>query len=400
MVSKKLKLHQKITAPLSHVFYSFNNKSGWMDWFAYKAYGHAKTKAVLRPSNLPEGNFAFYFTDEELDERIAFDFIDLDIKHISQVEVSFEEEGGIVTVFLEHSGLLEEKYEEIKQIWENGLVNLKIVIEEGKDPRTWDRAYMGFTMKEWLTREIAREKNLPVEYGIPLDSVFSGGGAEKAGLQKGDIIVKIAGKEMYDEKTFKNLWESLRPGDIVSLSYFRGNTLHDVEVQLSGYPLPEPPPTAHDFAEQIERFQRSAHKRISRILEDYNDAQISFRPGPNEWSARETLGHLIAYESDLQTWVSTMVTSCEEFPCSASRSPRIKSLLSLFPTVESLLTELADRQKETTALLLEIPAEFEKRKGSFFRLTSDMNWTVRRHYKHHIAQIKESLEKAGNVRVS
>jgi hypothetical protein len=400
MAAKKLNLTQQIETTLSYAFYSFNNKSGWMEWFTYKAYGYAKKNAVMRPYQEVEGNFAFYFTTEEANQRIAFDFIDLETKHTSQVEVSFEEESGRVTISLEHRGIPEEQFENYKKLWEKGLANLKTVIEEGKDPRMWDRPYLGITMKKWLTPEIAREKNLPVEYGLHLDSVFSGSGSEKAGLQKGDIIVNIAGTEMVDHKVFMILWETLKPGDVVSLSYYRGTDRYDVEVELSGYPLPEPPSTAHDFAEQIERFQRGALKRIEQILEEYNEAQAAFRPGANEWSAQETLAHLIAYESDIQTWVSTMVTGCEEFPCSASHAPRIKSLLSLYPTVEELLEELGRRQKETAALLLEIPAEYVNRKGSFYRLATDLNFEVRKHYKGHIAQIRESLEKAEDVRVN
>ena len=400
MASKTLNLTKQIETTLAYAFYSFNNKSGWMEWFTYKAYGYAKKNAVLRPYQEAEGNFAFYFTAEDQDERIAFDFIDLDAKHTSQVEVSFEEEGAMVTVFLEHSGIPENKFEKIKKLWEKGLANLKTVIEEGKDPRMWDRPYLGFTMKGWVTPELAREKKLPVEYGIHLDSVLSGGGADKAGLQKEDIIISIGGKEILDHKGFMSLKESLKPGDVVSLSYYRGDQKHAVEVELSGYPLPAPPATAHDLSEQIERFQRGALKRITQIVEEYLETQIAYRSGPNEWNAQEALSHLIAYENDIQIWISSMVTGCEEFPCSASHAPRIKSILALYPTAGDLLAELARRQKETAALLLEIPAEYVNRKGSFFRLAADLNFEVRKHYKGHISQIKELLEKAENVRAN
>jgi hypothetical protein len=397
---KKLNLTQQIETTLAYAFYSFNSKSGWMEWFTYKAYGYAKKNAVMRPYQEAEGNFAFYFTEEEANQRIAFDFIDLEAKHTSQVEVSFEEEGGMVTVSLEHSGIPEEQFENIKKLWEKGLANLKTVIEKGKDPRMWDRPYLGITVKKWLSQEVAPEQSLPVDYGMRLDNVFSGGGADKAGLKEDDIVISMAGRKMLDHKVLMTLKEELKVGDVVSLSYYRGTERHDVEIRLSGYPLPEPPPTAHDLAEQIERFQRGALKRITQVVENYNEAQIAFRPGPNEWSAQETLAHLIAYESDLQIWVSTMVSGCEEFPCSASHAPRLKSLLSLYPAVEDLLAELGRRQKETSALLLEIPAEYVNRKGSFYRLASDLNYVVRKHYKGHIAQIKESLEKAENVRAN
>ena len=89
---------------------------------------------------------------------------------------------------------------------------------------------------------------------------------------------------------------------------------------------------------------------------------------------------------------------CEEYPCSSSNQLLIKGLLAVYPTVDELLEELIRRQKQTVALLLELPAEFVSRKGSFSRMADSMNLTFTRHYKDHIDQIVETLEQTENVR--
>lgn len=400
MAAEKLSFTRQIEAPLAYIFYMFNNKSGWMEWFSHKAYGYAKKKGMLRVHYEPEGDFAFHFTAEKNEESIAFDLFDLESSKRSQVGVSFEEDDGQVTVSLEHGGIPTNRVDFFKEIWETSLDNLKSVAETGKDLRLWNRPFLGVTVKEWLNPEMAAEQGLPVDYGMLLDSVLSGRGAEKAGLQKEDIIISLAGTDLREYKHFLDLIKTFTAGDVVALSFYRGEERHDIEIALSSYPVSEPPATAHDYADKIEKFHKNTIKNLSRLLEDINEAQADFRPGPGEWSVKETIGDLIAFERDAHIWVATLVAGCEEYPCSSSHALRIKALLSLYPTVEDLTAELVHRQRETVGILRELPAEFVNRKGSFVRLANGLNLDYSKHYKERLDKIKESLEKAENVRVS
>jgi hypothetical protein len=400
LTTQKLNLTQQIEASLSYVFYMFNNKSGWREWFTHKSYGYAKKNGMLRVYHEPEGDYLFHFTAEVPEQRIAFDFTDLETKQVSQVEVSFEEDGGIVTISLEHSGFPADRLEYFKALWAKGLENLKSMAETGKDLRLWGRPFLGVTVQDWVTPEFAQEHDLPVEYGMQLHSVLSGYGAEAAGLQKDDILLTLNGTELHDYKIFLDFLATVKAGAVVELTYYRGEEKHQVEIELSSYPVSELPAAAHDYAEKIEKFQASVRQKIESLFEEYNDAQVEFRPGPGEWSAKEILGHLISYESDAHIWMSTLVGGCEEYPCSAAHAVRIKSLLTLFPTVDELMEELARRQKETVTILLELPAEFVNRRGSFARLIAGMSIDYSKHYKEHLHQIQEGLEKAENLRVN
>jgi hypothetical protein len=395
-----IKLTQQIEAPLSYVFYLFNNKSGWMEWFAQKAYGYAKKKSMLRIYFEPEGNFAFFFTAEAPEEHIAFDFMDLDTKHISQVEVSFEAEDDLVTVSLEHREIPDDRKDFFKRIWDDSLDNLKSMAETGKDLRLWNRPFLGVNVQDWVTPEIAEEQNLPVDFGMQLNSIISGWGAEKASLAEGDIIVNLAGSEIRSYKVFLDLIGTFKAGDTVDLSYYRGDELNEGEITLSAYPVSEPPATAHDYADKIAKFHTNVLKKLNTLLEDSNAAQVEFRPGPGEKSAKDMIGDMIAFESDAHAWISTLVAGCEEYLCPSSHKIRIKGLLSLYPEVDDLVDALVRRQRETVAILRELPGEFVNRRGSFARLAAGLNFDYSKYYKHRLQEIKENLEKAENVRVS
>ena len=82
------------------------------------------------------------------------------------------------------------------------------------------RALLGITILD-VNAEIAKEKDLPVLTGVIIDRVNDGGAADDAGLESGDVIVKINGVEI---KNVSNLQEQVainRPGDKVFVTYIR-----------------------------------------------------------------------------------------------------------------------------------------------------------------------------------
>ena len=398
MTTKKLNFTQQVTAPLSYVYYLFNNKSGWSEWFAVKAYGYVKQSLVMHAYHETEGDFLLHFTAVKPEEQIQFDLTEMKTKQTSQVEVTFSEEGGMVTVALKHSGLPAERTDFYENLWGKGLENLKSMAEEGIDLRTWERPFLGVTVESWIDSEMAEEKSLAVDYGMLLSSVIEGRGAETAGLQQGDIIVQMDGVELHDFSQFLEVMTGKKAGDEVDLGFFREDEKQEVTLTLSSYPAAEAPATAHDYAEKIDKFYRTVRKTLKSLIEEYSEAQFEIRPGPGEWSAKETIAHLISSETDIQVWISTVVAGCEEYACSSSHAVRIKGLTAQYATAGQLLEVLSQRQNETVSLIAELPAEFVSRKGSIARLANHLNLDLSRHYKENLPKIKESLGQAENVR--
>ncbi len=75
-------------------------------------------------------------------------------------------------------------------------------------------------------------------------------------------------------------------------------------------------------------------------------------------------------------------------------------ITSMYPTMKALLKKLAETQKELVAMVREIPAEVAGRKTSMIRLAFAYSFDISLHYRDHLAQLKETLEMAADVRPS
>jgi len=82
------------------------------------------------------------------------------------------------------------------------------------------RALLGITIQD-VTAEIAEENDLTVLFGVLISGVNEESAADDAGIEKGDVIIKINNIEI---KNVSNLQEQVainRPGDIIEVTYIR-----------------------------------------------------------------------------------------------------------------------------------------------------------------------------------
>ena len=68
--------------------------------------------------------------------------------------------------------------------------------------------------------------------GVMVDSVEAGGAADRAGLQKGDLILKIDGADIIGPNTLREEVRNRKPGSTVLLDLLRNNLPQRVEVKL------------------------------------------------------------------------------------------------------------------------------------------------------------------------
>jgi len=92
------------------------------------------------------------------------------------------------------------------------------------------RPFIGISGRE-ITQAIARQYNLPV--GIYILEVTSGSGAAKAGIQKGDILVSIAGKEIHTMKEIDNIKKNYKAGDTVKVTVIRNGEKRTLSLTFS-----------------------------------------------------------------------------------------------------------------------------------------------------------------------
>lgn len=83
------------------------------------------------------------------------------------------------------------------------------------------RPYLGIRWQA-LTPNLARRYGLGAEWGAYVTEVTPGSPAEEAGLQVGDIIIKIDDKEISETGSFVNALFAQQPGEAVAVEVVRG----------------------------------------------------------------------------------------------------------------------------------------------------------------------------------
>ena len=100
---------------------------------------------------------------------------------------------------------------------------------------TVEYAWLG-VVGQTVDSDVARQQNLPTDKGALITEIVSGAPAEKAGLQKGDIITAIDGQAMNRMEDVSAYLTQRHPGDKVKVTYTRGSDSRDVEIELAKRP--------------------------------------------------------------------------------------------------------------------------------------------------------------------
>lgn len=93
------------------------------------------------------------------------------------------------------------------------------------------RPMIGVTVQQ-ITEEIAYYNNLPVDHGLYVMGVTVGGAAEKAGIQRGDIILSIDGQEVKSSTELNTVRDKHAAGDTVKITLDRNGESLTLDVVL------------------------------------------------------------------------------------------------------------------------------------------------------------------------
>ena len=93
------------------------------------------------------------------------------------------------------------------------------------------RAFLGAKVRT-VDGDFAKEQKIDVNQGVWIDEVTSNSAAEKAGLQKGDVVTKINGQPVNDAPALIEQIGRHRPGDQLTLTYLRNNAERTASVTL------------------------------------------------------------------------------------------------------------------------------------------------------------------------
>ena len=93
------------------------------------------------------------------------------------------------------------------------------------------RPTIGVSVRE-ISPELAYYNNLLVDYGLYVMSVTAGSGAEKAGLTRGDIIIKVDGNKVTSATQMNKIRDTHKAGEKLSVTIMRESRQIDLSVTL------------------------------------------------------------------------------------------------------------------------------------------------------------------------
>ena len=93
------------------------------------------------------------------------------------------------------------------------------------------RGYLGVVIKD-MNSDIAKKENLSITQGVFVNELVYDGAAKKAGIQIGDVILKVNGIATKSVPELQEQIGSRNPGDEVVLTVFRNGQQKDLNIKL------------------------------------------------------------------------------------------------------------------------------------------------------------------------
>jgi uncharacterized protein YndB with AHSA1/START domain len=397
-MSQSLQFERTIAAPVAEVYRAFTSATALREWFCDAAMADPK----------PGGRFyawwnnGYYSSGEfkrlEPRESILFTWLGRGEPAATQVQVSFRPVGDETVVAVDHSGFSDGQEwagtaQALQAGWENSLENLQSVLATGQDLRFVRRPMLGVFIGDF-DEKIAVELGVPVKEGVRLDDTVEGMGARAAGLQKDDVVVSLAGQTITDWPSLTASLQRVHAGDEVEVTYYRGGQQKSATMTLSGRPLPAIPATAAELSQAVAALYAASGAALAQALAGVAEAEASHRPADGEWSAQETLAHLIVSERETHAWITELINDGERWSDNwanlAVVPARLQSIVSAYSTTADLLQEVQRGQATTIAMLANLPLAFVARKGSYWRLAYNL-LDGQSHAQVHLEQIQAAL---------
>ena len=167
------------------------------------------------------------------------------------------------------------------------------------------RGLIGVQFRE-LNSDVADELKIKTNVGLYVDQVVPGGGAEQAGIEKGDIINKVEGNPVYESSDLQEHVARMSPGDKVHLTILRNGDEKNVTVTLK----PE------------SATPRAAIVSTKSAEELYNRLGASFKPlTPNQKAMYHVAGGVLVTQvreggmfDNFDVAVGSIITSINKMP--------------------------------------------------------------------------------------
>lgn len=96
------------------------------------------------------------------------------------------------------------------------------------------RAFLGAEMIE-LNGVVSKKLGLDEIHGVYIEAVNPGGSVAKAGIEPGDVIVKVDGKMLKNAAELQEYVGRKRPGDTIAATINRNGSTKEIDIKLQNY---------------------------------------------------------------------------------------------------------------------------------------------------------------------
>jgi uncharacterized protein YndB with AHSA1/START domain len=393
----ELSFSQEVDATPDDVFYAFTTAQGWRDWVCDSA----------RFEGRPGGSYQLAWnngwyasgTVREVTqpEKVALTWFGMGEPGPTDVTIKLKEKNGGTVVELRHSGFgpdddWQDAREEARKGWKTGMENLVSIFNTGEDLRFTRRPLIGFVPSDF-NEAIAKELGIPVTKGVRIDRTIEGMGAERVGLQSNDVIIEMDDVPITGGTAITEARQGKRAGDVVKIVFYRRAERREVEMELSPPLVAEVPLDPVELAERARAIDAEVMVELRSLFDGVSDDEADFNPGPEAWSAKETLAHLIVSEMGGQDYISSLINdNVPEYGENFTNvRARLQAVVAVTPTIPELLDRL-EKGKEETAALLERADALKARKGVLWGLGQAFLQLPGVHDRTHMEQIRAAIE--------
>ena len=388
-----------VQAPLKFAYRAFTNATSIREWLCDVATvsPHPRGRMYLWWA----GDFysSGHYLELEENKKVKFRWYSSIDPAPTEVTVSLTEKDGGVNIRMDHEVPSDEAWKKMaegfRQNWQDSLRNLKSVLETGVDLRIAERPMLGIVPGDF-SEEQAKALGVPVLQGMRLDATVEGMGAKRAGIERDDVLVSMAGKPITNDFTSLQLAiTGKKGGDVIEVEFYRGAEKKKVSMELTKRPMADVPFNPVELAKQARTLMYPALAEIEKCFEGYSDEQAMKRPEPNEWSALEVVAHLIQGERFNVIYLASLVDGYE--PVSdgfgSNISESMTATVKANPSIKLMMEALRRSVDEILLFVEMLPADFVANKGSYYRFGSGL-LQPEFHLNAHTDQLRKALEAA------
>ena len=131
------------------------------------------------------------------------------------------------------------------------------------------RGRLGVVIQE-VSKELAESLGLSQPMGAVVNAVEKGGPAEKAGLEPGDVILRVDGKTVGSSSDLPRMVASMRPGSRAAVQVWRKGATRDIAVTVGEMPNEK---TANSRAPRGFKAPEQAANRLGLVVSELNAEQ-------------------------------------------------------------------------------------------------------------------------------